>query len=177
MSEDIRKLLDRVHYFEKEAHKILSVHETSPSRVITVEKTYEELDGLSLQQNELFRQALKCIENSLFRAAHVMAWAGFMDFLEEKLAPGGFKSLHSIRQKWKFKTIDELRENVPEYQIIVACKDLGLFTKTEMKSIVGLLNKRNECAHPSSYSPGLNESLGYISDLIHRIEILKNKKL
>jgi len=177
MSEDIRKLLNRVQYFEKEAHKVLSVHEASPSRIINLEDTYKKLKGLSLDQDELFRQALRCIESKLFRAAHVMAWAGFMDSLEEKIGSDGFKKLRSKRPKWKFKNLEELRERVPEHQLIEVCKDLGLCTKNETKSILGSLAKRNECAHPSSFFPKLNDTLGYISELFQRIEILKNKKL
>ena len=30
------------------------------------------------------------MENELYRASHVMVWAGFMDFLEEKLGSDGF---------------------------------------------------------------------------------------
>lgn len=177
MLKAIRNILDRVQYFEKEAHTILGIHETSPSRVVLLENTYKELKGLSLLQDELFRQALRCIENNLFRAAHVMAWAGFMDFIEEKLALDGFKKLRSIRSKWKFNTIEDLREEIPEYQLIEVSKDLGLCTRNETKSILGLLNKRNECAHPSSYFPSLNESLGYVSELIQRIKRIKKKTL
>ena len=49
------------------------------------------------------------------------------------------------------------------------------WTKKEMKAFHGLLAKRNECAHPTSFYPGLNESLGYVSELLKRIETLQAK--
>lgn len=177
MIENIKDLYQKIQAFEKEAHEILAHHETSPSRIVLLEETYNRLGGLSLQQDELFRQALHCIENSLFRAAHVMAWAGFMDFLEEKLASDGFKKLKSARPKWNVTRIEDIRESVPEYQLIESCRDVGLCTKNEVKALLGLLNKRNECAHPSNYSPELNETLGFISELLKRISTLKNKTL
>lgn len=177
MLRDIKNVLERVKNFENEVHSILGIHETSPSRIVILERTYKELKGLNLFQDVLFRQALCCVENNLFRAAHVMAWAGFMDFLEEKIASDGFKKLKKIRKNWKFINIDDLREKVSEYQLIVACKELRITNNKEKNIIIGLLNKRHECAHPSSYSPSLNEILGYISELLKRIERIQKKKL
>ena len=173
----ISKLLDRARAFECEAHQVLSVHESTPSRIVLLENTYKRLTALSVRQDELLRQALRCIENELFRSAHVMAWAGFMDFLEEKLASDGLKKLRAIRPGWKATTVEELRENVVEFQLIEATRDLGLCTKTEMKALHGLLNKRNECAHPSDYFPSLNESLGYVSEILQRIGLLQPKSV
>lgn len=42
-----------------------------------------------------------------------------------------------------------------------------------MKALHGLLNRRNECAHPSEYFPDLNETLGYIGELFKRIKQLQ----
>lgn len=177
MDEILSELISKARTFEQEAHVILSVHEASISRIVLLEETYSQLSGLNLRQDEFIRQALRCVENRLFKAAHVMAWAGFMDFMEEKLSSDGLKKLGQVHPKWKGKTMDELREIVPEYQLIEACQKVGLCNKNETKSLLGLLSKRNECAHPSNYFPGLNESLGYISELLRRIDLLKGKQL
>lgn len=164
------EIFDRVRKFETDAHRIFGKYESSPSRVIELAKTYKDLSGLSIQQDELFRQALRCVESELYRAAHVMAWTGFMDFLEQKIASDRFKELHSTYPAWsKYKTVEDLREYVSEYQIIEAARNIGLCTKSQTKALHGLLNKRNECAHPSKYYPQLNESLGYTSELLQRI--------
>lgn len=176
-SNEIQFFLERLHRFEKDAHVILSKLETSKSRIVNLEATYKRLLCLSLNQDELFRQSLRCIENELFRAAHVMAWAGFVDFLDEKLASDGFVKLKSSRPNWTFSVIEDLREISTEFARIDAAKVIGLSSKTEMKALHGLLNKRNECAHPSSYYPDLNETLGYISELLKRIEDLQKRVL
>jgi len=165
-------IIRRAQHFETEAHAVLGSHEASRSRVITLENTYRQLGALSLNQDELFTEALRCIENGPFRAAHVMAWAAFMDFLEEKLASDNFRKVNNARPKWNVATAEHMRETYPDCQIIDAARDAGLYGKTVAKSLHGLLSKRNECAHPSNYSPHLNETLGYVSELIRRVEFL-----
>jgi len=106
-----------------------------------------------------------------------MAWAAFMDFLEEKLASDGFVRLKAKRPAWPSSSVEELRESVVEYQLIDAAKDLGLIGKTQAKALHGLLNKRNECAHPSDYFPALNETLGYVAEILARIGAILPKSL
>ena len=172
----LSEVFRRVQNFTREAHALLGKHETSLSRVVQLSKTYAQLAGLSIQQDDLFRQSLRCVEQGLYRAAHVMAWAAFMDFLEAKIARRGLRKLHTEYPKWShLKTIEDLRENVPEYQLIEASRKLGLSSKTQEKALQGLLNKRNECAHPSSFFPELNEALGYISELFQRISQIQQR--
>ncbi len=174
----IEHFLRRTNSFREAARAILAKHETSKERVISLSLSYATLAALSLKQDELFRQSLRCVENELYRAAHVLSWAGFIDFYEEKISVKQLKKLHAAYPAWaKFKTLDDLRENIAEYQLIGSGKALGLLTKNEMKALHGLLNKRNECAHPSNYFPGLNDSLGYISELIQRIGGLQAKRI
>ena len=162
----LNEIYNRVKKFKAEANDLLSIHENSTSRVLKLYKTYNDLKELSLEQDDLFKQSLRCIENSLFRAAHVMSWAAFMDFLEEKISSDNLVKLHTHFPDWsRFTTIDILKEYVSEYQIIESTKKIGLCTKNQAKALQGLLNKRNECAHPSEYYPDLNETLGYISEI------------
>jgi hypothetical protein len=164
--------------FRDTARAIFSKYETSTARVITLSSSYSLLAKLSIRQEDLFRQSLRCIENDLYRAAHVLAWAAFIDFYEEKLSTKNFKKLHAAYPTWsQYKTVDDLRENVAEYQLIESGRKLRLLTKNETKALQGLLNKRNECAHPSNYFPGLNDTLGYVSELIQRTRYLQTKNL
>jgi hypothetical protein len=174
----IRELIASVREFERQAHALLAIHESSSkSRVVVLEDTYRSLGVLNLRQDDLMKQALRCTEAGLFRAAHVMAWAAFMDFLEEKFQSDGLVKLRAARTAWKGKNIEEMREYVNEFQLIEATLDLGLSTKNEVKALHGLLNKRNECAHPSNYYPQLNETLGYVSEVLQRIKTLQPKTL
>ncbi|MBA4382906.1 MAG: hypothetical protein C0406_10105 [Sideroxydans sp.] len=168
----------RADAFEEDSHQIFSRHEGSKSRVISLDQTRKRLVGLSLQQDELFQQALTCIEREIYRAAHVMAWAAFIDFLEQKMASDGLVKVKSKRPDWvKYASIEEIRENVTEHELIKVAYDVGLISKGEMKTLHGLLSTRNQCAHPTNYRPGLNESIGYVAQLLNQVEQLHGKLL
>lgn len=176
--KNIQNLLENINKFKTEAHQIFSKHESSKSRKITLDQTKRKLSYLTLKQDALLQESLDCIEGGQNRSAHVMAWAAFIDFLEQKLASDGLIKVKTVRKKWsKYKTIEEMRENIPEAQLIDVARDIELISKTESKTFQGLLSKRNECAHPSNYDPGLNESLGYVSELLKRIEQLQNRRI
>lgn len=172
----VGELLERIAAFRRVSSSTLARVETSAARLITVENSYNRIAGLSIKQDDLFRQALRCVENSLFKAAHVMAWASFIDFLHQKLAEDGLVKLKTARPNWKLTVPEDLREQ-SDFHLIEVAKDMGFLRKTEQKAIQGLLNRRNECAHPEDFYPGLNESLGYLSELIGRIETLKARNL
>lgn len=177
--EIVQIVKDRVATFEAEAHRVLGRHDAATrSRVITVDQARRNLDGLSFHQHELLAEALDCIAYELFRAAHVSAWHAFMDLLQEKLASDGLVKVKAAHPKWsRFATIDELREEIAEHQLVQVAKDVGLISKGEMKTLHGMLSTRNECAHPSNYRPGANEALGYVSNLLNRMGRLQSKGL
>ncbi len=178
MDARIKGLIASVRDFERQAHALLAIHESaSRSRVFVLDKTYQDLGALNLRQDDLMKQALRCTEEGLYRAAHVMAWAAFMDYLEEKLQSDGLVKVKASRPAWKGLDIAEMREHVPEAQLVDVTAVIGLCTKNEAKALTGLLNRRNECGHPSNYYPQLNETLGYIAELMQRIKILEPKTL
>lgn len=162
--------------FEIEAKKLLAHVETSKTRLITLEDSYKKVSGLSLKQEDLFKQALRCIEHELYRAAHVMAWAAFIDFLHLKLSEDGYVKINAKRPTWKVSGTEDLKEQA-DFHVIEAAKAIELLRRNEEKALKGLLNKRNECAHPEDYYPSLNDSLGYIDELLKRIVSLKNRTI
>lgn len=170
------EIISHVSEFKREAERVLSTHEKAPARIITVEQTKKNVTSLSIRQQILLEEAIACVENKLYRSAHVCAWAAFIDFIEEKISSDGLVKIHTAYPSWSgFLTIEDLKENIPEHQIIESAKKVGLINKAESKALIGLLSKRNECAHPTSYVPDLNESLGYISELLNRISKISSK--
>jgi hypothetical protein len=168
----------RVQNFEAEAHQILSSAEGSgASRVVVLRESYDALSLLNIKQDDMMRQALRCAENGLYRAAHVMAWAACMDYIEDKLSADNLVKLKAARPAWQGKDIHEMAEHVAEYQLVEALRVLGLATKNETKAFHDLLRRRNECAHPTGYLPQLNETLGYISEVIQWIQRLAPNNL
>jgi hypothetical protein len=168
------EILARVAALEVEAREVLSGHEEAPERVITLEKSYDDLAKLSIDQDELFREALRAVEAGLYRAAHVLAWAGFIDFLHNHLWDHYETPLTGARPKWPMSSAEDLRDHT-DYGVIEAGRDAAAYNKTVMKALHGLLAKRNECAHPSDFYPDLNEALGYLGELSKRIDFLQKK--
>lgn len=173
--QDIKDIIDRFRAFEHDAHEILSSLESSKSRKITLDKSYGILDGLSIRQDEIFRQSLRCVENDLFRAAHVLAWAATIDCFHTLIASDNFIKLLSARPNWTFNSIEELSERYTEFALIEAMEVIGILGKSDKKAFQGMLSKRNECAHPSSYFPSFNETLGYISEIFSRLKRISTK--
>ncbi|WNZ29951.1 MAG: hypothetical protein IAX21_03590 [Candidatus Bathyarchaeota archaeon] len=171
----LEDLLQRSTSFLKEAAQILSIHEAAPARVVILDNTYKQLENLSIIQDELLRQSLRCIENNLYRAAHILAWNALIDLVENILASDNFVKLKAVRPRWQMSNLDELRENYPEYQIIEVCKPLKLANKGDVTILKGLLCKRNQCAHPSDFFPNYNQTLGYIADILDLIARISAK--
>ena len=170
------ELLDRVRNFTTFAHEVFGRFEgAGQSRTIQLHTTYLKVDILNSKQDDLIRQALRCTEHELYRAAHVMAWSAAIDFLTDYANLDALQAICRVRPKWKIRDLENLKEDHGEYAIIEAMKEAGLIRKGEQKAFQGLLSKRNECAHPSGYYPDLNQSLGYISEIIDRLCSLNDR--
>lgn len=173
----LRSTLRAILTFQEEVNNLLGTHETSVARVVNVERTYEELQGLSLKQDDLFRQALRATEHGLFRSAMVMSWAALLDFIEEKLGEDRFVAVNREYTKWGIKNVDDLRDKVTDFGIVEAGRKVSLYPGTVEKSLKALLSRRNEAAHPSEYYPGFNEALGYISEVLQRVKYVQARKV
>ena len=172
---EVEALLQSVEKFKAEAEAIFGFHEESTHRVATLSTSYQKLDDLNALQDDMLRQSLRCVELEVFRGAHVLAWAALTDFLQRHCERDGFLSLNSARPKWAIKDLEHLRENIGEHNLIEGMRAASLLSKSEQKGLLGLLNKRNECAHPSDYFPDLNQSLGYVAECIDRLSKLISK--
>lgn len=172
---NVRDWAGRLETFKNDAHKILGQLESSKSRTITLDDSYRKLSGLSVKQDELFRQALRCVENELFRAAHVMAWAGLIDCLHALVESDGFVKLNAARPRWSINSVEQLGESQTEYALIEALEAMNVIGRAEKKALQGMLSKRNECAHAGSYFPGFNETLGYIAEVFSRLTRISHR--
>jgi len=171
-----KEIQSRIKRFEQAAHSIFQFDETSASRVIDLHKTYKDIDQLSFEQDDLIKQGLRCLEHELYRAAHVMCWSAYIDYLETYSEADGFLKLNGVRPKWKITNITDIHEKLSDYALIEAMKDAKLITKGMMKSSHGLLHRRNECAHPSDYFPDLNMTLGYVSEILTLIKSIIDRR-
>ncbi|MHA1246804.1 MAG: hypothetical protein ACTSPE_05710 [Candidatus Thorarchaeota archaeon] len=167
MFDDVIDLLEATCAFREEAENILSRHETSVTRVVSLESTLQQIESLNLKQEGLLKEAIECIQNALFRAAYVMSWAAMADYLQEWLVSDKMGNLARVRPKWETTTAKKLRESANEYQIIETLRACGYITRDTMQALHGLLKRRNMCAHPTDYRPDLNMTIGFVSEILH----------
>lgn len=156
----------RVAAATEEAHQILAIYESSPSRVVILGDLLQRLSGLPVDVQDYFRESTRCLEHNVLRAAIVLSWAGFFHVVCEKLFSTHENALRVARNRWKFKDLIELKENHAESQILDAGKEVGLFGKAKLRVYQGHLSTRNQCAHPTLYQPSLNIALGYVDEMI-----------
>ena len=167
-SEIVSEWYQRAVRANREAHKVLSAHEQAQSRVIILEDLLKKLQSLPVDVQDYFMEATTCLQHDLKKAAIVLSWAGFFHVLVQKVYSERLQDLKSARNKWKFKSLEELKENYVEYQILEAIKDVRLISKTKLRLYQGQLAKRNQCAHPTLYNPSMNSALGYVDDMIRQ---------
>lgn len=187
MENSVEDLASRALNFKARADDIFSIHESSRSRVMNVDRSRKQLKGLSIKQEELLDEALKCVGCGAFRAVHVMAWAAFSDFLLERLTSGGMVKLKSTldasQNRRKFQpiidcsSVEEIRENVKDWLVIDAAVELGLISAKESPILHGERSKRNQCSHPTDYKVNQNTALGYVNGLMHWIEVIKSRSI
>src|SRR5258706_12683964 len=95
MTSPLQRIIEGAARFEAEAHALLESDEGAhKSRVLKLGDVVDRLTALNLRQEALFRQALRCAENGIHLAAHVMAWAALMDLYEEKLGSDALVKVH-----------------------------------------------------------------------------------
>lgn len=155
--------------FRREAEAIFGFSETSIHRTADLAASYAAIDSLSANQADMLRQALRCVEVGVYRAAHVLGWACLADFLQQMADSDNFKALNAKYPDWQIKNLDCLRDKIGEFNLIEGMFHSGMITKAEKKALQAMLNKRNECAHPTEYFPDLNQSIGFIAECISRL--------
>ena len=165
-----REVADWAANAQADLSRVLAKHETSTHRVMTVTESYEKLAKLNIKQEMLFREALQCAEHGLYRSAHVTSFAALMDFLHEWIAADAQRLalIQANYPAWNIKGAADLREQ-KDHTLFEVLKKQGLITNSLMKALQGLLAKRNECAHPEDYEPGINDTLGYLDEMMKRI--------
>lgn len=165
---EVESWINRAIKARNAAHLSLAEHETSKSRVIHLEKLTQSLSGAPVDVQDYFREAIMCVEYGLYRAAIVTAWAGHFHTYSECLFDMHESELRSIRPKWKFKGLVELKENYSESQIIDVGKEVKFTSKAKLRVLQGQLSQRNQCAHPTVYRPSMNVAIGYTDELIRQ---------
>jgi hypothetical protein len=162
---ELPEFLKTVVTLETDSRHLLLTYELIQSRVKSLEPILERLDELNLEQSLLLHESVLAAQAGLFRASHVLAWIDFSDYLSKLVAPdtGSNSSPDSV---------DDEPRRPKDIALINIGRRLRLYNEATKKVLEGLLNDRNQCAHPSEYNPNLNDTMTFLGRLIGVMEAL-----
>lgn len=163
---DLERWVSRVSSARSAAHRALATHESAASRIILLEDLTKSLSGTPVDVQDYFNEAISCLENELYRSGIVLAWAGHFHVFSEVCYQKHETDIRSVRSKWVFKDLAELKEAVAESHFLIVAKDVGFTTKAKLRILDGQLSVRNQCAHPTLYRPSMNAAIGYVDSMI-----------
>lgn len=156
----------RARKAERTGHSILSIHESSASRVILLEDLVKKLSGAPVDVQQYFKESVRCLENGLLKAGVVFSWAGHFDVFSEYLYANHEAEIRTIRNKWSFIDLIELKEQHSESQVLDVGKEVKFINRAQLRVLQGQLSQRNQCAHPTMYQPSLNSAVGYVDEMV-----------
>lgn len=163
-------MIDLVEALRQDHVRIASQAQSSRSRAASVEVTLRSIQALSTRQADLLKEAALAASYGLHRPAHVAGFAALVDALHQRVDRlGQLSAVATVRPKWKLGSTDDLQE-YSDFQVGDACKEAGVITRNHAKSFHGLLHRRNQCAHPTGYAPGLDETLGFLTEALNLID-------
>ena len=122
------------------------------------------------QTSAFVEEAVKCLENHLFRAAIVLSWVGAISVMYEHTISkhlAAFNSEASRRSaKWKAaRTLDDL-SRMKEYDFLQVLEAISILGKNLKQELEACLRLRNACGHPSSLRISENRVAAHIETLI-----------
>lgn len=165
----------RVLAFEAEAAELLSTSDGAiQSRVYNASDALKRISELTFEQADALKQSIRCVEHNLYQAAFVMAWTAVADLILD-ISVSRLSEVKAVRTKWKFSDKVSLSEECGDFAIVEALKDSKIISKSEMKTLHGLLHRRNQCAHRSDIFPTANEALGFIDEVVVAVHFIFTK--
>lgn len=114
-------------------------------------------------------EAIICAEQSLFRAAVVLSWAGSVSLLHTHVVSKHLQAFNAEASrrdpKWKVaKTIDDLGR-IKESAFLEICESVSIFGKNVKQELEACLKLRNACGHPNSLKVGANKVAAHLEVL------------
>lgn len=145
LATDIVRWAQRVESARRKAHSVLSSHEASPSRVITLrESVRRSIDALPADVRDYFGEAFQCLEAGMHRAAVVTLWGGYMYVFRTALEEAtGSREGDRTRHRKSGSDLDALSDS----RLLEVAAKRRFVQPQEAKELQGYLAIRNRCAH------------------------------
>jgi hypothetical protein len=136
-----------------------------------------EVAALSAMSSAEFVTAHQSLEQSLLRPAHVAAWNGYIALALMRMANDDFDALRKVRPKWAVTSVEDLAMRTPGRTLIDLLVELELVDADQEFALAELQQRRNDCAHPTSFAPTLAQTRAYLDDILDRALVLARHKI
>jgi hypothetical protein len=136
-----------------------------------------EAAGLSVMSSAEFETAHRALDQKLFRPAHVAAWNGFVALALMRMAADDFVALRRARPKWSVTSAEDLAMRIPGRALIDLLVELGFLEKEQEFALADLQQRRNECAHPTSFEPTAAQTAAYFDEILARGWALAQRRI
>ncbi|MEZ5960160.1 MAG: hypothetical protein R3C30_06980 [Hyphomonadaceae bacterium] len=118
-------------------------------------------------------EAVRCVEERLWRAAVVMSWIGAVRHMQDLIVARHLADFNAALQKrWtKAKSISGVEgfSAIQEADFIQVCEDIGFLDKSAKKLLLQRLDLRNAAGHPNSIQFDEEQVAAHVTFLVNNV--------
>lgn len=136
-----------------------------------------EVAGLAGISAAEFAAAQQAVDNDLLRSAHVAAWNGYVALALMRMAKDDFQALRNARPNWTVSSVEDVAMRIPGSALIDLLVDLELVHADDEFALRQLQQRRNDCAHPTTFAPTILQAKAYVDDVLSRSVVLSQQPI
>ncbi len=120
------------------------------------------------------REAIKCYEYGLHRAAVILSWMATIHVLksrivENRLSDFNIEAKRVFGTKWKVAINEDDIGKMKERDILDRMEAISMIGKNTKIALIACLDLRNSCGHPNSLVVGENATAAHIETLLNNV--------
>ena len=123
--------------------------------------------------HEFVIEAIRCLENNLYRPGIVFAWVGAVAVLYAWIINNKKKDFNTAATArfadWKAASNEGQLANMKEANFLQVLLDIGVIDKSTKKSLDGCLDLRNGCGHPNNLQVGEHIAAAHVETLLKNV--------
>lgn len=149
----------------------LGVTKVSPSAIQVASDLRVELAKIKNTDTRTFLdEAIRCHELELYRSAIVMSWLAAVHVLYQHVIGSSLAAFNAeatrVDTKWKKAVNSDDLARMKESAFLDRLSSLSIIGSNVKKELIGCLDRRNACGHPSSLKVSANTSAHHLEVLL-----------
>lgn len=136
----------------------------------------------STEVQEYAEEAVRCLENSCYRAAVIISWNVLMSYLYAKIESYGLSNFARVAKakgipfKGRINNRYDLNK-LGDADLIETSHDIGIFDRNSKEQLKQLAMTRNGCAHVTQLVVNELKAVTFASELLNYITIVKSSTI